>query len=145
MLLDDSISTCASSCASIDRGTCTAIWSPSKSALKAVQTSGWISIALPSTRIGSKAWMPSRWSDRKSTRLNSSHSQISYAVFCLKKTKPQRCHRPYLTVDLAAGRLVSLRGQPAHVALAAAALPRQRDDLELPHGQAPVVDIWLHL
>src|SRR5256886_11278889 len=28
--------------------------------------------------------------DRKSTRLNSSHSQISYAVFCLKK-KTQRC------------------------------------------------------
>src|SRR2546430_4185129 len=27
--------------------------------------------------------------DRKSTRLNSSHSQISYAVFCLKKKKPQ--------------------------------------------------------
>src|SRR5205085_10973709 len=25
------------------------------------------------------------WEDRKSTRLNSSHSQISYAVFCLKK------------------------------------------------------------
>src|SRR2546430_5119151 len=31
-------------------------------------------------------------SDRKSTRLNSSHSQISYAVFCLKK-KTQRRHR----------------------------------------------------
>src|SRR2546430_13348688 len=27
--------------------------------------------------------------DRKSTRLNSSHSQISYAVFCLKKKKNQ--------------------------------------------------------
>src|SRR2546430_10739632 len=27
--------------------------------------------------------------DRKSTRLNSSHSQISYAVFCLKKKKCQ--------------------------------------------------------
>src|SRR5688572_31843661 len=26
--------------------------------------------------------------DRKSTRLNSSHSQISYAVFCLKKKRP---------------------------------------------------------
>src|SRR2546430_11272622 len=26
-----------------------------------------------------------RFADRKSTRLNSSHSQISYAVFCLKK------------------------------------------------------------
>src|SRR2546430_11901766 len=28
---------------------------------------------------------PVREGDRKSTRLNSSHSQISYAVFCLKK------------------------------------------------------------
>src|SRR2546430_12938700 len=28
-----------------------------------------------------------REGDRKSTRLNSSHSQISYAVFCLKKKK----------------------------------------------------------
>src|SRR2546430_4682041 len=27
--------------------------------------------------------------DRKSTRLNSSHSQISYAVFCLKKKKTE--------------------------------------------------------
>src|SRR5688572_33398258 len=30
---------------------------------------------------------PSPTPDRKSTRLNSSHSQISYAVFCLKKKK----------------------------------------------------------
>src|SRR2546430_4600775 len=29
--------------------------------------------------------------DRKSTRLNSSHSQISYAVFCLKKKKKSDC------------------------------------------------------
>src|SRR2546430_5877178 len=29
--------------------------------------------------------------DRKSTRLNSSHSQISYAVFCLKKKKTEVC------------------------------------------------------
>src|SRR2546429_5421749 len=28
--------------------------------------------------------------DRKSTRLNSSHGYISYAVFCLKKKKPRR-------------------------------------------------------
>src|SRR2546430_10767557 len=32
--------------------------------------------------------------DRKSTRLNSSHSQISYAVFCLKKKKAQNSRRP---------------------------------------------------
>src|SRR2546430_4871553 len=31
--------------------------------------------------------------DRKSTRLNSSHSQISYAVFCLKKKKIQHAGR----------------------------------------------------
>src|SRR5688572_32386910 len=30
---------------------------------------------------------PGENTDRKSTRLNSSHSQISYAVFCLKKKK----------------------------------------------------------
>src|SRR5688572_32861510 len=30
---------------------------------------------------------PTSGADRKSTRLNSSHSQISYAVFCLKKKK----------------------------------------------------------
>src|SRR2546428_8202195 len=32
--------------------------------------------------------------DRKSTRLNSSHDQISYAVFCLKKKKHRYEHRP---------------------------------------------------
>src|SRR3972149_2222320 len=32
-----------------------------------------------------KVLAPSQGADRKSTRLNSSHSQISYAVFCLKK------------------------------------------------------------
>src|SRR2546430_9898501 len=31
--------------------------------------------------------VPERPADRKSTRLNSSHSQISYAVFCLKKKR----------------------------------------------------------
>src|SRR5205085_5800264 len=40
--------------------------------------------------------------DRKSTRLNSSHSQISYAVFCLKKKNdgsvltPSRCLREHI-------------------------------------------------
>src|SRR3712207_7096006 len=34
------------------------------------------------------------WRDRKSTRLNSSHANISYAVFCLKKKKD--AHSPAL-------------------------------------------------
>src|SRR2546430_10265513 len=40
--------------------------------------------------------------DRKSTRLNSSHSQISYAVFCLKKKTPKLPSRDgsgHLSVD----------------------------------------------
>src|SRR2546430_11808637 len=38
-------------------------------------------------------WMDQlRQRDRKSTRLNSSHSQISYAVFCLKKKKNRSNH-----------------------------------------------------
>src|SRR2546426_7499695 len=46
--------------------------------------------------IGGKASIPEfpmhhRETDRKSTRLNSSHLVISYAVFCLKKKKIQLC------------------------------------------------------
>src|SRR5689334_23922310 len=43
---------------------------------------------------------PARDRDRKSTRLNSSHSSISYAVFCLKKKKePFKPHDPFTTLD----------------------------------------------
>src|SRR2546427_10168823 len=38
-----------------------------------------------SRQLGSSRKHQVRKQDRKSTRLNSSHSQISYAVFCLKK------------------------------------------------------------
>src|SRR5438105_5700438 len=37
--------------------------------------------------------------DRKSTRLNSSHEWISYAVFCLKKKKKNSKKKKYLTPD----------------------------------------------
>src|SRR5688572_32264403 len=37
--------------------------------------------------------------DRKSTRLNSSHSQISYAVFCLKKKKRDKYTEPWWLID----------------------------------------------
>src|SRR5947209_16848508 len=49
-------------------------------------------ILLPLGLVVSNAWfqvltsrLVSTWKDRKSTRLNSSHANISYAVFCLKK------------------------------------------------------------
>src|SRR5689334_23898378 len=47
------------------------------------------SIRVPAALCGIAGFRP----DRKSTRLNSSHSSISYAVFCLKKKKKQTTHR----------------------------------------------------
>src|SRR2546422_6399982 len=40
-----------------------------------------------STGAQKHAWLSASFPDRKSTRLNSSHGYISYAVFCLKKKK----------------------------------------------------------
>src|SRR5688572_31652923 len=42
--------------------------------------------------------------DRKSTRLNSSHSQISYAVFCLKKKKNNEQQRKAARHQIHVGR-----------------------------------------
>src|SRR4051812_49947231 len=47
----------------------------------------------PSAAFGAKAW----WVDRKSTRLNSSHMSISYAVFCLKKKRSNDQNQHYTT------------------------------------------------
>src|SRR5579859_5972850 len=44
-------------------------------------------LALPRPESRPTSSFPAAGLDRKSTRLNSSHSQISYAVFCLKKKK----------------------------------------------------------
>src|SRR5215204_6706806 len=45
-----------------------------------------------------RRWSPPPRGDRKSTRLNSSLTVISYAVFCLKKTKID-CTRPRKPTD----------------------------------------------
>src|SRR2546430_9176934 len=65
--------------------------------------------------------------DRKSTRLNSSHSQISYAVFCLKKKKYMFI--PTYTTHLGAAKqlfsyLTSVEGQSAQVAQGGHLAPR---------------------
>src|SRR5574340_1335462 len=45
-------------------------------------------------------WVASRVSrDRKSTRLNSSHQKISYAVFCLKKKKKRKEVMKFVRVE----------------------------------------------
>src|SRR2546430_12865706 len=51
----------------------------------------WLPIGLAYGAYASWVWYTQAfYLDRKSTRLNSSHSQISYAVFCLKKKKKNR-------------------------------------------------------
>src|SRR5438034_2640089 len=96
MLFDEIMSSRASIWLSNESGTCTAIWSPSKSALK----------------------------DRKSTRLNSSHTVISYAVFCLKKKKKKHKQQQVETQLMEQtppppGYIdgLRLRGLPQHTAL----------------------------
>src|SRR5690554_1139180 len=60
----------------------------------------WVSAPEPSgTQAPSASTVPAPHSDRKSTRLNSSHVRISYAVFCLKtRTPPRSPLFPYTTL-----------------------------------------------
>ncbi len=60
ILWEASINNCASRIASGPNGKWTAIWSPSKSALKAVHVNGCNWIAFPSINFGWKAWIPKR-------------------------------------------------------------------------------------
>src|SRR5205809_5431338 len=48
--------------------------------------------------------------DRKSTRLNSSHGYISYAVFCLKKKKDNPASTRHPSAGRASARLIYLLG-----------------------------------
>src|SRR2546430_3521967 len=61
--------------------------------------------------------------DRKSTRLNSSHSQISYAVFCLKKKKKHNHHGDKQNTTPLSPR--STRHYSHLIATTSAGLPRQ--------------------
>src|SRR5258708_8032664 len=62
----------------------------------ASQKSG-VEAALALGMLGAATKKDVHYEDRKSTRLNSSHQIISYAVFCLKKKKKhsRRCYAPY--------------------------------------------------
>src|SRR2546430_9377675 len=49
-----------------------------------------VTSCFPGSSLGPARHYAEAYQDRKSTRLNSSHSQISYAVFCLKKKTMHR-------------------------------------------------------
>src|SRR3712207_7676473 len=56
---------------------------------------------IPLTFLTVEAWSFLQLGDRKSTRLNSSHANISYAVFCLKKKNDQtiKMHHVHLLIN----------------------------------------------
>src|SRR5688572_31085167 len=73
-----------------------AFWELKLNAVRAVKDTWLVVLGIFSAAFGFKGFLLTNGfidggatgvSDRKSTRLNSSHSQISYAVFCLKKKK----------------------------------------------------------
>src|SRR5256886_3564400 len=81
--------------------------------------------------------------DRKSTRLNSSHSQISYAVFCLKKKKKEPrpltpCREPTSGHCLQAGppRATPMRLRAAGRRQASLDRPYEMHDRTCPHPLA---------
>src|SRR3712207_8202854 len=55
--------------------------------LIAAAQSGMLGLSRLAYSLATNRQIPSALGDRKSTRLNSSHANISYAVFCLKKKK----------------------------------------------------------
>src|SRR2546430_3316972 len=63
---------------------CTAVATSLRRRRPAAADGGGVRRLAPDATLGESSPRPAG-ADRKSTRLNSSHSQISYAVFCLKK------------------------------------------------------------
>src|SRR2546428_10172266 len=63
--------------------------------LSLTETFTWVYLGLPASdyHVFTGTVFPG-YADRKSTRLNSSHDQISYAVFCLKKKNKKNHQRP---------------------------------------------------
>src|SRR2546430_10220513 len=79
------------------------------------RTTGWVLSSITVALVNLHEWfdpraMPSAdlAPDRKSTRLNSSHSQISYAVFCLKKKKKTSSASPLLHLHIACQRVLEV-------------------------------------
>ena len=121
MLLADNIRILASAFASSERGIWTAIWSPSKSALNPVQTSGCKRMALPPTSFGSKAWIPSlcsvgaRLSNTgcsviTSSTISHTHSSlvsINFLAPLMLWARPAST-RPWITWGLNSSRAISL-------------------------------------
>src|SRR2546429_4678315 len=79
-------------------------------------------------------------SDRKSTRLNSSHGYISYAVFCLKKKK-KRYNPPQLHSSTTASR--SRQSQVTRRSLRELIPPASHRPQHLPRPESSTPTLWI--
>src|SRR5947209_17082448 len=68
-------------------------WLPKDGSLSAQMVGNGSAISQTFATVTGQSYLISFWLDRKSTRLNSSHANISYAVFCLKKKKKNKKKR----------------------------------------------------
>src|SRR5438034_7127475 len=68
-------------------------------------------VARPRHRLRHRRQRARRSVDRKSTRLNSSHTVISYAVFCLKKKKKKTKRRAAATLSKQTSRALLVIGR----------------------------------
>src|SRR5215468_9653001 len=110
-------------------------WPPATRPKLAMPPTGWAGRSLdrPGSRFGERQACRAGWAagrprmlcvDRKSTRLNSSHITISYAVFCLKKKKTKEAYiaprtekppvrpSPEIVADKATALAVGVTGAP---------------------------------
>src|SRR3712207_7194893 len=93
-----------------------AAWREARDHLRERQRAGaaarsWIAILVVTDTCSRQCLGLPLFEDRKSTRLNSSHANISYAVFCLKKkkTKNDSTHRPVGETRGSASRQIHAR------------------------------------
>src|ERR1035437_10953827 len=76
-----------------------------------VPATGSTAFVAPSLTESTRLIWPAPTPDRKSTRLNSSHANISYAVFCLKKDKHKQRKIRHIHNERAVGHSTSSRHQ----------------------------------
>src|SRR2546430_6957813 len=81
--------------------------------------------------------------DRKSTRLNSSHSQISYAVFCLKKKK--RLSRPRSKQTPLIPPLALAPSHSLHATSALLPISQQNRRTNFPHERMTFTRVFVSL
>src|SRR2546421_8967479 len=83
--------------------------------------------------------------DRKSTRLNSSHDQISYAVFCLKKKKKSENRTAHVWTPVTLRELTPSSGQKKNMTSTTVTDVRRAHSIPIPNASRRNTQPHVHL